>query len=147
MIRRRGNAAAAPSARCDAAADEQTDKEADKLRARLAKLKAELFPNGPALGQFVRVGDRRFRVIGVLAALLAVEDRMMKPGIHTSDVRTLTRDTIAGFGLRDSDAKAFAPEKDTLARQKTVVLTRSTAPWLAPGECLVVSDVTFVPSK
>jgi len=33
-----------------------------------AKVRAELFPNGPALGQFVRVGDRRFRVIGVLAA-------------------------------------------------------------------------------
>ncbi len=33
-----------------------------------AKLRAELFPNEPALGQFVRVGDRRFRVIGVLAA-------------------------------------------------------------------------------
>ena len=33
-----------------------------------ATLRAELFPNGPALGQFVRVGDRRLRVIGVLAA-------------------------------------------------------------------------------
>ena len=33
-----------------------------------AKVRAELFPGGPALGQFVRVGDRRFRVIGVLAA-------------------------------------------------------------------------------
>ncbi len=33
-----------------------------------AKLRAELFPNELALGQFVRVGDRRFRVIGVLAA-------------------------------------------------------------------------------
>jgi putative ABC transport system permease protein len=32
-----------------------------------AKLRAELFPNETALGQFVRVGDRRFRVIGVLA--------------------------------------------------------------------------------
>jgi putative ABC transport system permease protein len=33
-----------------------------------AKLRAELFANEAALGQFVRVGDRRFRVIGVLAA-------------------------------------------------------------------------------
>jgi putative ABC transport system permease protein len=33
-----------------------------------AKLRAQLFPNEPAVGQFVRVGDRRFRVIGVLAA-------------------------------------------------------------------------------
>lgn len=33
-----------------------------------ATLKAELFPNESALGQFVRAGDRRFRVIGVLAA-------------------------------------------------------------------------------
>ena len=33
-----------------------------------ATLKAALFPNEPALGQFVRAGDRRFRVIGVLAA-------------------------------------------------------------------------------
>ncbi|MBA4178239.1 MAG: peptide ABC transporter permease [Leptothrix sp. (in: Bacteria)] len=33
-----------------------------------AKLRADLFGNASALGQFVRVGDRRFRVIGVLAA-------------------------------------------------------------------------------
>jgi len=33
-----------------------------------AKLQTELFPNASALGQFVRVGDRRFRVIGVLAS-------------------------------------------------------------------------------
>jgi putative ABC transport system permease protein len=33
-----------------------------------AKLRDELFGNQPALGQFVRIGDRRFRVIGVLAA-------------------------------------------------------------------------------
>jgi putative ABC transport system permease protein len=33
-----------------------------------AKVRAELFPNEAALGRFVRVGDRRLRVIGVLAA-------------------------------------------------------------------------------
>ncbi len=33
-----------------------------------AKVRDELFPNQNPLGQFVRVGDRRFRVIGVLAA-------------------------------------------------------------------------------
>lgn len=33
-----------------------------------AKVRAELFPGQNALGQFVRVGDRRFRVIGVLAS-------------------------------------------------------------------------------
>ena len=33
-----------------------------------SKLRAELFPNEAALGRFVRVGDRRFRVIGVLAS-------------------------------------------------------------------------------
>ena len=32
-----------------------------------ATLRAELFPNEAALGRFVRVGDRRFRIIGVLA--------------------------------------------------------------------------------
>jgi len=32
-----------------------------------AKLRTELFGNAPALGQWVRVGDRRLRVIGVLA--------------------------------------------------------------------------------
>ena len=31
-----------------------------------AKVRAELFGSTPALGQFVRIGDRRFRVIGVL---------------------------------------------------------------------------------
>lgn len=43
---------------------------------------------------------QRLRYDAVLAALQAVEDRMMKPGVHTADVRQLTRDTIAGFGLR-----------------------------------------------
>jgi len=33
-----------------------------------AKLRDELFGTQPPLGQFVRIGDRRFRVIGVLAA-------------------------------------------------------------------------------
>jgi putative ABC transport system permease protein len=33
-----------------------------------ARLRTDLFGAEPALGQFVRIGDRRFRVIGVLAA-------------------------------------------------------------------------------
>lgn len=33
-----------------------------------AKLQSELFGTQPPLGQFIRIGDRRFRVIGVLAA-------------------------------------------------------------------------------
>lgn len=33
-----------------------------------ARVRDELFPNHNALGRFVRVGDRRFRVVGVLAA-------------------------------------------------------------------------------
>jgi putative ABC transport system permease protein len=33
-----------------------------------AKIRAELFGNTSALGQFVRIGDRRFRVIGVLGS-------------------------------------------------------------------------------
>lgn len=33
-----------------------------------AKLRDELFGNEPALGQLVRIGDRRFRIVGVLAA-------------------------------------------------------------------------------
>lgn len=33
-----------------------------------ARVREELFGNGPALGQLVRVGDRRVRVVGVLAA-------------------------------------------------------------------------------
>jgi putative ABC transport system permease protein len=32
-----------------------------------AKVRAEMFGNAPALGQLVRVGDRRFRIVGVLA--------------------------------------------------------------------------------
>lgn len=32
-----------------------------------AKVREELFGNGPALGQLVRVGDRRFRVVGVMS--------------------------------------------------------------------------------
>lgn len=33
-----------------------------------AKLKRELFANSPALGEWIRIGDRRYRVIGVLAS-------------------------------------------------------------------------------
>jgi putative ABC transport system permease protein len=33
-----------------------------------AKVRSELFGNEPALGQLVRVGDRRFRIVGVLAS-------------------------------------------------------------------------------
>jgi putative ABC transport system permease protein len=33
-----------------------------------AKLRVDLFGSEPAVGQFVRIGDRRFRVVGVLAA-------------------------------------------------------------------------------
>ena len=33
-----------------------------------AKLRADLFGSTPAVGQFVRIGDRRFRVIGVLGS-------------------------------------------------------------------------------
>jgi putative ABC transport system permease protein len=32
-----------------------------------SKVRSELFPNGPAVGAAVRIGDRRFRVIGVLS--------------------------------------------------------------------------------
>ncbi|MBK8525086.1 MAG: ABC transporter permease [Betaproteobacteria bacterium] len=32
-----------------------------------AKVRTEMFGNAPALGQLVRVGDRRFRIVGVLA--------------------------------------------------------------------------------
>ncbi len=35
--------------------------------------------------------------------------------------------TDIGFGLRENDAKAFPAEKDTLARQKAIVLTREEA--------------------
>ena len=33
-----------------------------------AKMRADLFGSAPALGQFVRIGDRRFRVIGILGS-------------------------------------------------------------------------------
>ncbi|NIM28973.1 MAG: FtsX-like permease family protein [Gammaproteobacteria bacterium] len=33
-----------------------------------AKLKRELFDAGPAIGRWVRIGDRRFRVLGILAS-------------------------------------------------------------------------------
>ena len=33
-----------------------------------AKMRADLFGSEPALGQFVRIGDRRFRVIGILGS-------------------------------------------------------------------------------
>ena len=33
-----------------------------------ANVRAEIFGSAPALGQFVRIGDRRFRIVGVLAS-------------------------------------------------------------------------------
>jgi putative ABC transport system permease protein len=33
-----------------------------------ARVRAELFGNAPSIGQWVRIGDRRFRVVGVLAS-------------------------------------------------------------------------------
>lgn len=33
-----------------------------------AKVRDEIFGNGPSLGQLVRIGDRRFRIVGVLAS-------------------------------------------------------------------------------
>lgn len=42
---------------------------------------------------------QKLRYRAVVTALEAVED-VIKPGIHTEDIRRLTRDTIADFGLR-----------------------------------------------
>ena len=42
---------------------------------------------------------QKLRYNAVLTALRAVEDAI-RPGVHTQDLRALTRDTIAGFGLR-----------------------------------------------
>ena len=42
--------------------------------------------------------------------------------------------------LTAADIDRLAPLS---AGNETVVLTRSTAPWIEPGQCLVVSDVTF----
>lgn len=49
------------------------------------------------VGKPTEAQDLRYRA--VLTALEAVEDAI-RPGVHTQDLRRLTRDTIAGFGLR-----------------------------------------------
>jgi Xaa-Pro aminopeptidase len=43
--------------------------------------------------------DQEVRYRAVVTALEAVEDAI-RPGAHTQDLRRLTRDTVAGFGLR-----------------------------------------------
>jgi putative ABC transport system permease protein len=64
-----------------------------------ATLRAELFGNAPALGQFVRIGDRRFRVVGVLAS------------------------TGTGLGM-NTDELAFVPVATALAMFNTNTLFR-----------------------
>jgi putative ABC transport system permease protein len=64
-----------------------------------ATLRAELFGNAPVLGQFLRIGDRRFRVVGVLAS------------------------TGTGLGM-NTDELAFVPVATALAMFNTNTLFR-----------------------
>ncbi|MDH5297462.1 MAG: ABC transporter permease [Desulfobulbaceae bacterium] len=84
-----------------------------------AKVKNELFGNQGALGQWVRIGDRRFRVNGVLAA----------KGVSMGDdidemVFIPVADALALFNT----ASLFrivveASDKDTIAKAKETILT------------------------
>ncbi len=82
------------------------------------KLKTELFAQASPLGRFVRIGDRRFRVIGVLAR------RGQSLGVDISDVAIIPVASAAALFNRFSLFRILvqARNRDAIPRAKTAVL-------------------------
>jgi putative ABC transport system permease protein len=82
------------------------------------KLKTELFGNDSPLGQFVRIGDRRFRVIGVLAR------RGQSLGVDISDVAIIPVASAAALFNRVSLFRILvqARHRDAILRAKQAIL-------------------------
>jgi putative ABC transport system permease protein len=82
------------------------------------KIKTELFGNASALGRFVRIGDRRFRVVGVLAK------KGQSLGLDMSDVVVINVASAAALFNRASLFRILvqARSRDAVARAKTTML-------------------------
>jgi putative ABC transport system permease protein len=82
------------------------------------KLKVELFAKQSPLGHFVRIGDRRFRVIGVLAP------RGQSLGVDISDVAIIPVASASALFNRASLFRILvqARNRDAVARAKKAVL-------------------------
>jgi putative ABC transport system permease protein len=107
-----------------------------------AKVQAELFGPQPALGQWVRIGDRRFRVIGVLASEgrslgLDLEDMAIVPVASAQalfdraslfrvlvEAHTRAAMPLAAQDIRDLIRRRHAGEEDvTVITQDAVLAT------------------------
>jgi len=82
------------------------------------KLKTELFAQSSPLGRFVRIGDRRFRVIGVLAR------RGQSLGVDISDVAIIPVASASALFNRYSLFRILvqARNRDAIPRAKVAVL-------------------------
>ena len=82
------------------------------------KLKTELYGNASPLGDFVRIGERRFRVIGVLAP------RGQSLGVDISDVAIIPVASAAALFNRSSLFRILvqARHRDAIPRAKQAVL-------------------------
>jgi putative ABC transport system permease protein len=82
------------------------------------KIKTELFGNDSPLGRFVRIGDRRFRVIGVLA------DKGQSLGLDMSDVVVINVASAAALFNRSSLFRILvqARNRDAVGRARKAVL-------------------------
>jgi len=81
------------------------------------ELAAELFGNAPAIGQWVRVGDRRFRVLGVLA------DSGVTVGVDFNDIAIIPVASAQALFNRESLFRILleaASENDLDAGEKAV---------------------------
>ena len=82
------------------------------------KIKTELFGNASALGRFVRIGDRRFRVVGVLAK------KGQSLGLDMSDVVVINVASAAALFNQTSLFRVLvqARSRDAVERAKTAML-------------------------
>lgn len=81
-------------------------------------LKNELFGNDPALGSFVRIGQRRFRVIGVLAR------QGESLGLDISDIAIIPVASAQALYNRTSLFRILvqAPSREAIPRARTAIL-------------------------
>ena len=82
------------------------------------KIKTELFGNASPLGQFIRIGERRFRVIGVLAK------KGQSLGLDMSDVMVINEASAEALFNRSSLFRILvqARGRDAVGRAKKTIL-------------------------
>jgi putative ABC transport system permease protein len=83
------------------------------------KLRQELFANQPALGRFVRIGERRFQVIGVLAK------KGQSLGLDMGDMALIPVASAAALFNQASLFRIFvqARDRDAIPRAKEAILS------------------------